>query len=143
VGQTALRTNEIVDFALDKVLFIDEAYSLAPEGANNDFGPEAIAELMIRMERDANRLVVAVAGYPEEMKRFLASNSGFGSRFTDTLTFNHYSAEELRQIFEGFCRDNEYRLSPEAQEALRNWCERNAAQRARSFGNGRAMRNLF
>lgn len=142
VGQTAIRTNEVVDFALDKVLFIDEAYSLAPEGVN-DFGPEAIAELMIRMERDADRLVVAVAGYPEEMERFLSSNSGFGSRFTDTLTFDHYSAEELRRIFEGFCRSNEYRLSAEAEEALRDWCEHSVAERERSFGNGRAMRNLF
>jgi tetratricopeptide (TPR) repeat protein len=143
VGQTAIRTNDVVDFALDKVLFIDEAYSLAPAGADNDFGPEAIAELMIRMERDADRLVAAVAGYPEEMKRFLESNSGFGSRFTDTLTFDHYSAEELQLIFEGFCEANEYRLSGEAGMALRDWCERSAAERERTFGNGRAMRNLF
>lgn len=143
VGQTAIRTNEVVDFALDKVLFVDEAYSLAPEGAGNDFGPEAIAELMIRMERDADRLVVAVAGYPDEMERFLASNSGFASRFTDTLAFAHYSAEELGQIFAGFCRANEYRLSPGAEAALREWCERSVAERDRSFGNGRAMRNLF
>lgn len=143
VGQTAIRTNEVVDFALDKVLFIDEAYSLSPEGANNDFGPEAIAELMIRMERDADRLVVAAAGYPDEMKRFLDSNSGFSSRFTDTLTFGHYTAEELAQIFVGFCRANEYRLSGEAETALRGWCERSVAERDKSFGNGRAMRNLF
>lgn len=143
VGQTAIRINEVVDFALDKVLFIDEAYSLAPEGASNDFGPEAIAELMIRMERDADRLVVAAAGYPDEMKRFLDSNSGFSSRFTDTLTFGHYTATELEQIFVGFCGANEYRLSTEAEAALRSWCERSVAERDRSFGNGRAMRNLF
>jgi len=143
VGQTAIRTNEVVDFALDKVLFIDEAYSLAPEGADNDFGPEAIAELMIRMERDAERLVVAVAGYPDEMRRFLDSNSGFGSRFTDTLRFDHYSAGELQQIFEGFCKDNEYRLTVEAKAALSDRCERSIAQPEKSFGNGRAMRNLF
>ncbi|HEY6550803.1 MAG TPA: tetratricopeptide repeat protein [Solirubrobacterales bacterium] len=143
VGQTALRTNEVVDFALDKVLFVDEAYALAPPGANNDFGPEAIAELMIRMERDADRLVVAVAGYPDEMERFLASNSGFSSRFTDTLTFDHYSAEELEQIFRAFCQVNEYRLSKDAESALRSWCERSVAARDNSFGNGRAMRNLF
>ena len=143
VGQTAIRTNEVVDFALDKVLFIDEAYSLAPEGASNDFGPEAIAELMIRMEREAGRLVVAVAGYPDEMKRFLDSNSGFSSRFTDTLIFDHHDAGELTQIFAGFCQANEYRLSSEAQAALVKWCERSAAERDRSFGNGRAMRNLF
>ena len=143
VGQTAIRTNEVVDFALDKVLFIDEAYALAPPGASNDFGPEAIAELMIRMERDAGRLVVAVAGYPDEMERFLDSNSGFRSRFTDTLTFSHYTAAELEQIFQGFCRANEYRLSPEAESALRDWCEHSVAAREDSFGNGRAMRNLF
>jgi stage V sporulation protein K len=143
VGQTAIRTNEVVDFALDKVLFIDEAYALAPADANNDFGPEAIAEMMIRMERDADRLVVAVAGYPDEMKRFLDSNSGFRSRFTDTLTFSHYDAAELERIFQGFCVANEYRLSAEAESALRRWCERSVAGREETFGNGRAMRNLF
>jgi tetratricopeptide (TPR) repeat protein len=143
VGQTAIRTNEVVDFALDKVLFIDEAYSLAPEGASNDFGPEAIAELMIRMERDAARLVVAVAGYPDEMKRFLDSNSGFSSRFTDTLTFEHYTAEQLTQIFAAFCQANEYKLADGAKVALGEWCERRVAEREKSFGNGRAMRNLF
>jgi stage V sporulation protein K len=143
VGQTAIRTNEVVDFALDRVLFIDEAYALAPPNAGNDFGPEAIAELMIRMERDADRLVIAVAGYPDEMEQFLASNSGFSSRFTDTLTFSHYSVDELEQIFRAFCHANEYRLEKEAEAALRNWCERNVAVRDDSFGNGRAMRNLF
>lgn len=143
VGQTAIRTNEVIDFALDKVLFIDEAYALAPPGGGNDFGPEAIAELMIRMERDADRLVVAVAGYPDEMERFLDSNSGFRSRFTDTLTFSHYEAAELKQIFRGFCRANEYRLSTEAASALERWCERAVAEREEAFGNGRAMRNLF
>jgi stage V sporulation protein K len=143
VGQTAIRTNEVIDFALDRVLFIDEAYALAPPGGGNDFGPEAIAELMIRMERDAERLVVAVAGYPGEMKRFLDSNSGFRSRFTDTLSFDHYDAAELARIFNGFCADNEYRLAPEAEAALRRWCEGSVAERLESFGNGRAMRNLF
>jgi tetratricopeptide (TPR) repeat protein len=143
VGQTAIRTNEVIDFALDKVLFIDEAYSLAPPGAGNDFGPEAVAELMIRMERDADRLVVAVAGYPEAMDRFLDSNSGFSSRFTDTMTFSHYDAAELERIFIGFCRANEYRLSTEGETALRRWCEQSVAEREESFGNGRAMRNLF
>lgn len=143
VGQTAIRTNEVIDFALDKVLFIDEAYALAPPNAGNDFGSEAIAELMVRMERDADRLVVALAGYPREMERFLESNSGLQSRFTDTLTFAHYSAEELEKIFEGNCRANEYLLSEEAETALGEWCRRATATRDDSFGNGRAMRNLF
>jgi stage V sporulation protein K len=143
VGQTAIRTNEVVDFALDKVLFIDEAYALAPPDAGNDFGPEAIAELMLRMERDAHRLVVAVAGYPREMEAFLDSNSGFRSRFTDTLTFSHYSADELERIFKGFCNSNEYRLTDEAESALGDCCRRAVATRDQSFGNGRAMRNLF
>lgn len=143
VGQTAIRTNEVIDFALDKVLFIDEAYALAPPKAGNDFGPEAIAELMVRMERDADRLVVAIAGYPAEMEHFLESNSGFQSRFTDTLTFGHYTADELRQIFEGFCQASEYRLSDEAEAALVNWCRKMVETRDDTFGNGRATRNLF
>ena len=143
VGQTAIRTNEVIDFALDKVLFIDEAYALAPPGATSDFGPEAITELMVRMERDAGRLVVAVAGYPREMERFLDSNSGFRSRFTDTLTFGHYDSPELERIFRGFCHANEYRLAVEAETALRQWCRRAVIDRNESFGNGRAMRNLF
>jgi SpoVK/Ycf46/Vps4 family AAA+-type ATPase len=143
VGQTAIRTNEVIDFALDRVLFIDEAYALAPPGASNDFGPEAIAELMLRMERDGDRLVVAVAGYPDEMERFLDANSGFRSRFTDTLTFDHYDAGELAQIFERFCEANEYRLTADARTALTRWCESSCAAVNESFGNGRAMRNLF
>jgi SpoVK/Ycf46/Vps4 family AAA+-type ATPase len=143
VGQTAIRTNEIIDFALERVLFIDEAYALAPPNAGNDFGPEAIAELMVRMERDADRLVVALAGYPREMERFLDSNSGLRSRLTETLTFDHYTAPELKQIFEGYCRANEYSLADEARASLAGWCERAVATRDDSFGNGRAMRNLF
>jgi SpoVK/Ycf46/Vps4 family AAA+-type ATPase len=143
VGQTAIRTNEVIDFALDKVLFIDEAYALAPANASNDFGPEAIAELMVRMERDAERLVVALAGYPEEMQGFLKSNSGLQSRFTDTLEFDHYNVEELQQIFRGYCEKSQYTLAADAEAALAEWCRHAVATRDDSFGNGRAIRNLF
>jgi hypothetical protein len=87
--------------------------------------------------------VVAVAGYPDEMERFLDANSGFRSRFTDTLTFDHYDAGELAQIFERFCEANEYRLTADARTALTRWCESSCAAVNESFGNGRAMRNLF
>ena len=75
VGQTAVKTNKIIDKALDGVLFIDEAYSLV-QGDKNDFGLEAIATLLKRMEDDRDRLVVILAGYGDEMQQFIDSNPG-------------------------------------------------------------------
>ena len=143
IGQTAIRTNEVVDFALGKVLFIDEAYTLSRKDAGSDFGPEAVAELMVRMVSDSERLVVAAAGYTREMTEFLESNTGFQSRFTDEFTFDHYEPDELHAIFVGIAKANDYELTPEADKRAREVCEQLHTERTEFFGNGRTMNNLF
>ena len=143
VGQTATKTAAAVDRALDGVLFIDEAYGLVRPGSDGDFGPEAVVELLKRMEDDRSRLAVIAAGYPHEMTEFLASNSGFRSRFGETIHFEDYGPTELVQIFEKFAADADYELQPDARDALQLVMERLHAARDRYFGNARTARNLF
>ena len=94
VGQTATKTNAVIDSALNGVLFIDEAYALVPENASSDYGQEAISTLLKRMEDDRDKLVVIIAGYPNEMKRFIDSNPGLQSRFTRYINFPDYTDKE-------------------------------------------------
>lgn len=143
VGQTATKTNEVIDRALDGVLFLDEAYGLVRPGSQGDFGPEAVVELLKRMEDDRSRLAVIAAGYPHEMSEFLASNSGFRSRFGETIHFDDYGPVELVQIFEVFARDADYTLDADARVELGRIMERLHAARDRYFGNARTARNLF
>ena len=123
VGQTAIKTNELIDRALGGVLFIDEAYALAPEASENDYGQEAIEALLKRMEDERAQLVVIVAGYPDEMDRFLRSNPGLSSRFARTIEFPNYSPAELMQIFTDMVNANGYELSPGATDAARQLVE--------------------
>ncbi|MBA3748969.1 MAG: AAA family ATPase, partial [Solirubrobacterales bacterium] len=143
VGQTATKTGEVIDGALDGVLFLDEAYGLVRPSSQGDFGPEAVVELLKRMEDDRDRLAVIAAGYPHEMAEFLASNSGFRSRFGETIHFEDYGPAELVQIFEKFAADADYALQPAAREELQRVMERLHAARDRYFGNARTVRNLF
>ena len=143
VGQTATKTNDVIDRALDGVLFLDEAYGLVRPGSHGDFGPEAVVELLKRMEDDRSRLAVIAAGYPHEMAEFLASNSGFRSRFGETIHFDDYGPAELVQIFESFAAAADYALRADAREALQRVMERLHAARDRYFGNARTARNLF
>ena len=105
VGQTAVKTNKVIDDAIDGVLFIDEAYTLAQAGGN-DFRMEAIATLLKRMEDDRSRLVVILAGYSGEMETFIEANPGLRSRFNRYIDFPDYSAEELVQIFMSLAESN-------------------------------------
>lgn len=143
VGQTAGRMDEAVSRALDGLLFIDEAYTLVPEGAGNDFGAEAVDTLLKRMEDYRDRLVVIVAGYPEEMERFLDSNPGLSSRFGRRFVFDDFAPEELETIFLRFVSDTGMSLTDGALGKLRVFLKAAYDQRDDSFGNGRFVRNLF
>ena len=142
VGQTATKTNKIIDRALDGVLFIDEAYSLVG-GGDNDYGKEAIATLLKRMEDNRDRLVVILAGYSDEMKQFIDSNPGLQSRFNRYIHFPDYNADELFQIFEVNCQKNDYVMSEEAKTILKSLLEKVVAEKDKNFGNARFIRNLF
>ncbi len=142
VGQTAVKTNKIIDSALDGVLFIDEAYSLISEG-QNDYGKEAIATLLKRMEDDRSRLVVILAGYSAEMQKFIDSNPGLQSRFNRYIEFPDYSAEELYQIFERSTKNYDYTIDSETGSVLRMYLDDAVAHKDKNFGNARFVRNLF
>ncbi len=142
VGQTAVKTNKIIDKALDGVLFIDEAYSLV-QGGSNDYGTEAISTLLKRMEDDRDRLVVILAGYSDEMKQFIDSNPGLQSRFNRYINFVDYDADELQKIFMLNINKNEYKLSPEAEQKLKAVLTKAVEEKDKNFGNGRFVRNLF
>jgi type VII secretion ATPase EccA len=143
VGQTAPKTNQIVDSAMNGVLFIDEAYALVPEHSTQDYGQEAISTLLKRMEDNRDSLVVIIAGYSNEMQRFIDSNPGLQSRFTRYINFPDYTAEELVRIFYMYMKKNEYTLSKEADAMLREKLEYAVAHKDRNFGNARYVRNIF
>ena len=139
-----MKTNAIVDSALNGVLFIDEAYALVPEGGGGrDYGQEAISTLLKRMEDDRDKLVVIIAGYTNEMKRFIDSNPGLQSRFNRYINFPDYSAGELVKIFHMYMKKNQYTISDEANEMLKEKLEYAVAHKDRNFGNARYVRNIF
>ena len=142
IGQTAPKTNDVIDSALDGVLFIDEAYTLSNRG-KEDFGQEAIDTLLKRMEDDRNRLVVIVAGYTDDMKRFIGANSGLKSRFTRYIDFPDYSAEELLQMFKKTVSKNQYICSADAEAEFLDWMKDAVSKQEKGFGNGRFVRNCF
>ena len=141
VGQTAVKTNKIIDSALDGVLFIDEAYSLI--GTGQDYGKEAIATLLKRMEDNRDRLVVILAGYSKEMQDFINTNPGLQSRFNRYIDFPDYSAEELLQIFEKNVEKFDYKLQKEALVAMSEYFQHAVENKDANFGNARFVRNIF
>jgi stage V sporulation protein K len=140
VGQTALKVQEVVRSAIGGILFIDEAYALAPEGPW-DFGNEAIATLVQMMEENRHDLAVIAAGYPEEMKRFIDSNPGLRSRFTMYIDFPDYNTDELVQIFETIAAQAKVRLGPGVTDAVHRLIADKVDEV--NFGNGRYVRSLF
>ena len=142
IGQTAVQTNNVIDSALDGVLFIDEAYALLG-GTEGDYGKEAVSTLLKRMEDDRDRLVVILAGYPAEMKRFIDSNPGLQSRFSRYIEFPDYTKEDLLQIFEYNMRKYDYHFGKGAKEVLQQKLDEAVARKDANFGNGRFVRNIF
>jgi len=143
IGGTSKKVEALVQQALDGVLFIDEAYALKPVGASHDFGQEAIDVLIKRMEDDRDRLVVIVAGYSDEMERFIEANPGLKSRFNRYFYFNDYTPQELLAIFNKFCKDSHFNLTETANQTLLAVLTSLYQQRDRTFGNARLVRNLF
>jgi SpoVK/Ycf46/Vps4 family AAA+-type ATPase len=143
MGQTGPKTHKKIDEALDGVLFIDEAYSLVLQEGQDAYGGEAIQALLKRAEDDRERLVVILAGYPDEMQTMLKSNPGLSSRFDRVLHFDDYSPVELARIFAWLCDKNHYKLAPGTRARLMLGLTELHRIRDRHFGNGRAVRNLF
>jgi SpoVK/Ycf46/Vps4 family AAA+-type ATPase len=143
LGQTAVKTDAKIQEALDGILFIDEAYSLARGDHQDSYGREAIDTLLKRMEDYRDRLVVIAAGYPEPMKQFIHSNPGLESRFTRFFEFEDYGPAELCKIFERFTEKDHYILDAEARGLLVILFNLAFARRNERFGNGRFVRNVF
>ena len=139
VGQTALKTQKVIEKAMGGVLFIDEAYALNGR-SENDFGQEAIDTILKAMEDHRDDLVVIVAGYTELMDKFIHSNPGLESRFNRFLLFEDYSTDEMFDIFKMRCGKG-YVLSPEAEPLVRDYIAEESADG--SFGNARGVRNIF
>ena len=141
-GETAVKTNEKIDEAIGGILFVDEAYQLV-SGDGDDYGKEAIATLLKRMEDDRDKLIVIAAGYTDEMRDFLDANSGLRSRFPKTIEFADYTAPELAAIFRSMAKKNEFVLAPDLDEGLDAAIAKLTAKRDRTFGNARFVRQLF
>jgi len=142
-GQTGPKTNAKIDEALDGVLFIDEAYTLIDESGKDQYGREAIQTLLKRMEDQRDRLVVVLAGYPNEMRKMIRSNPGLSSRVGTTLHFDDYSPEALCRIFQLIAGKAKYSLPTETRRRLLRGFTFLYQQRDRHFGNGRSSRNSF
>jgi AAA+ superfamily predicted ATPase len=142
VGQTAVKVDKLVNESIGGVLFIDEAYSLSTD-SSEDFGKEAIATLLKRMEDNRDNLIVIVAGYTDKMKDFIDMNPGLKSRFNRFIQFDDYSPSELVSIFKKMCEASDYILNQEVELILTQEFTKIYEARDKSFGNGRFVRNMF
>ena len=140
VGQTAIKTQKVIEKAMGGVLFIDEAYALNGR-SENDFGQEAIDTILKAMEDHRDDLVVIVAGYTDLMDRFIHSNPGLESRFNRFLLFDDYTTDEMVDIFRMQCKKGCYQLTEDARPLVRDYIAEESADD--SFGNARGVRNLF
>ena len=143
LGQTAIKTMDVINQAMGGVLFIDEAYALVNDDDQDSFGKEAIETILKAMEDHRDELVVIVAGYTELMHNFIESNPGFRSRFSKYFEFPDYTGEELLEIFRTFCSKNGYHLTEEADAYLLIEFNDMYEHRDSHFGNGRTARNVF
>lgn len=143
VGQTAIKTQEVIQKALGGVLFIDEAYTLAKDNSFNDYGQEAIDTILKAMEDHRDDLVVIVAGYPGLMERFINSNPGLKSRFNRYITFEDYTPYELLEIFESMCKKSGYTTDYTVDHYVLEYFTNKYNHRDDFFANGREVRNFF
>lgn len=143
IGQTAIKTTEVINSALGGILFIDEAYTLTAGKGDNDFGQEAVDTLLKAMEDHRDDLVVIVAGYPDLMEEFLSSNPGLRSRFNKFITFEDYTGDELMDIFKSMCKKQDYVLSTDAEEYAREYFKLRSESHDENFANAREVRNFM
>jgi len=141
-GQTAIKTNQLIDSALGGVLFIDEAYTLCSND-NDSFGSEAIDTLLKRLEDDRGKFVCIVAGYTEQMHTFIDSNPGLKSRFTQTIHFDDYNPDELTQIFVNLAGKKSLVIDEPTRDAIHRQFEQLYLRRDKNFGNAREARRIF
>ncbi|WP_077615793.1 stage V sporulation protein K [Caenibacillus caldisaponilyticus] len=142
IGQTAQKTRDLIKKAQGGILFIDEAYSLG-RGGEKDFGKEAIDSLVKHMEDLRNEFILILAGYSDEMNRFLRMNPGLPSRFPIIITFPNYTDQELLAISEQMVAEREYKFTAEARRKLSRHLQNKVSENERSFSNGRYVRNLI
>jgi AAA+ superfamily predicted ATPase len=143
VGQTAVKTNEVIESALGGILFIDEAYTLTSNKGEGDFGQEAVDTLLKAMEDHRDDLIVIVAGYPDLMEEFLDSNPGLRSRFNKFIFFEDYTGSQLMDIFRSMCEKQEYRLTADADAYALEYWNAKADGHQENFANAREVRNFM
>ena len=141
-GQTAIKTNQLVDQALGGVLFIDEAYTLKSSDGDT-FGAEAIDTLLKRLEDDRGKFICIVAGYTDNMHDFIDSNPGLKSRFTQTIHFDDYTPDELTEIFLKLAAGKNFTVDEETKAAIHRLFEQLYLRRDKNFGNAREARRIF
>ena len=141
-GQTAIKTNQLIDSAMGGVLFIDEAYTLKSSD-NDSFGSEAIDTLLKRLEDDRGKFICIVAGYTDQMHDFIDSNPGLKSRFTQTIHFEDYTPDELTQIFMNLASEKKYVIDDDTKAAIHRQFEQLYLRRDKNFGNARDARRIF
>lgn len=143
VGQTAIKTQDMIKEAMGGILFIDEAYALSSSKGENDFGHEAIDTILKAMEDNRDDFIVIVAGYPDLMDEFLHSNPGLESRFNKHLFFEDYNPKELFEIFVSMAEESSLKLDEKSEKFLKGHFEDVYNCRGDNFSNGRYVRNLF
>jgi SpoVK/Ycf46/Vps4 family AAA+-type ATPase len=141
-GQTAIKTNQLIDSAMGGVLFIDEAYTLKSNDQDS-FGAEAIDTLLKRLEDDRGKFICIVAGYTDQMHDFIDSNPGLKSRFTQTIHFDDYTPDELTEIFLNLAKDKSFTIDEETRSAIHRQFEQLYLRRDKNFGNAREARRIF
>jgi SpoVK/Ycf46/Vps4 family AAA+-type ATPase len=141
-GQTAIKTNQLIDTAMGGVLFIDEAYTLKSNDGDS-FGAEAIDTLLKRLEDDRGKFICIVAGYTEQMHDFIDSNPGLKSRFTQTIHFDDYTPDELTRIFLNLAEAKQFKVDATTESAIHRQFEQLYLRRDKNFGNAREARRIF